>query len=301
MPDQHQYAVHLNDSPNRPPRIQAILFYFYYSGHADNQSLHLHGQRLPLDELETQLSAVNAKLRVAIIDACRSKDDTKAKGFRRTAAFAVNLKAPQGMKGIVTVRSSSEGEQSQESSNLRGAVFSHYLLTALRGAADFDHDQQVSLNEAYTYAYRQTVRRSAASTGNVMHPSVELNVEGAGTLILTQTADNLAQIVLPQEADARYLVYDRRSGAVRAEVWADPERAIRVPVPKGRYLVQRRARDGSGAMLVEVDENESKRVGPKIFVESQNRSWHPKAGGLDSYTTNFVQAMRRHSPLAIDG
>ena len=243
---------------------KTVLF-FYYSGHADSQSLHLRNQRMKLSELEQHLNRVNAELRVAVVDACRSQDDTQAKGFKRGAGFSVNVQAPKGMKGVVTVRSSSEGEQSQESSNLRGAVFSHYFLTALRGAADRDNDQQVSLNEAYTYAYRQTVQRSAASTGNVMHPSVELNVEGVGALIMTQTADNLAQIVLPKGRDVRYLVYQRRSGAVRAEVWADPERSLRIPIPAGTYLIQRRHSTRSGAMMVELEENESRPIKPSAF------------------------------------
>ncbi|MEE2788019.1 MAG: caspase family protein [Myxococcota bacterium] len=256
------------------------ILFFYYSGHADNQSLHLRGQRLNLAELEAALNGVNAKLRVAVIDACRSEDDTQAKGFGRSTAFSLKLKAPNGMKGVVTVRSSSEGEQSQESSNLRGAVFSHYFLTALRGAADHDHDQQVSLNEAYTYAYRQTVQRSAASSGNVMHPSVELNIEGVGALIMTQTADNLAQVVLPREADTRYLVYERRSGAVRAEVWADPSRELRIPVPSGQYLIQRRQGARSGAMVLALEENESKTVKPSGFRSVPETVLAAKGGRL---------------------
>ena len=187
------------------------------------------------------------------------------------------------MKGVVTVRSSSEGEQSQESSSLRGAVFSHYFLTALRGAADRDNDQQVSLNEAYTYAYRQTVRRSAAGTGNVMHPSVELNVEGVGALIMTQTADNLAQIVLPKERDTRYLVYERRSGAVRAEVWADPQRGLRLPIPKGQYLIQRRKGSQSGALVIELNENESRVVNSDAFKPVPETVLAAKGGHCDSF------------------
>ena len=94
---------------------------------------------------------------------------------------------------------SAEGELSQESTDLHGTIFSHYLLTALRGAAERDHNQQVSLNEAYTYAYRQTEQRSAASTGNIMHPNVEMNVEGLGALVMTQIADHLGNSVLPKE------------------------------------------------------------------------------------------------------
>jgi len=242
-----------------------VLLMFYYSGHADSLDLHMGNERFPLKELDALLNSVRAKLRVSVVDACRTQGDTKAKGFQKVAAFAVKLAAPVGIKGVVTIRSSAEGEQSQESSNLRGAVFTHYLLNGLRGAADRDEDQRVSLNEAYTYAYRQTVRRSAASTGNVMHPSVELDIEGAGSLILTHTSAIQSSITLPKEGDTRYLVYDRHSGAVRAEVWSDPTRHIDVPVPAGTYLIQRRKGSKSGAHEARLLPKESLKLGASLF------------------------------------
>ncbi len=242
-----------------------VLFFFYYSGHGDSHSLHLGPKRFKLSELNERFSTVPAKLRVAVIDACRSKDDTQAKGFRTAAPFDTRIQAPKGLEGVVTIRSSADGEASQESGQLGGAVFTHFLMTALRGAADRDQDLRISLSEAYGYAYDQTVRRSAAGTGNVMHPSVDLDIEGAGRLMITDVLRTTASIELPQEANARYLIYRRPLGTLVNETWSDASRSIGVPIAAGEYLVQRRKSGASGALVTTVRPGDSIRLKPESF------------------------------------
>ena len=125
-------------------------------------------------------------------------------------------------------------------------------MTALRGAADRDQDLRISLSEAYGYAYDQTVRRSAAGTGNVMHPSVDLDIEGAGKLMITDVLRTTASIELPREGNARYLIYRRPGGTLINETWSDSSRRISIPVADGEYLVQRRKRGESGALVTSV-------------------------------------------------
>ena len=235
-----------------------VTFFFYFSGHGDDQNLHIAGKRFAMERLDALISAVPAKLRVAVIDACRGQTDTTTKGFGRAPRFEINLAAPTGLEGVVTLRSSSRGEQSQESSQLKGAVFTHYLTTALRGAGDRDRDNRVTLQEAYTYAYRQTVRRSAAAPGEIMHPSVELDVEGAGEIVLTRPEASDAVIVLHPARDALFLVFNKASAAVEAEVWASPQRSIPIRVPAGSYLVHRRDGLASGALTVAIGSGEER-------------------------------------------
>ena len=223
---------------------------FYYSGHADETDLHLGAQRWPRARLERLLAKWPGRLRVAVIDACRGGVGVQDKGFSKVPRFAVEVDGPGGLTGGVTLRSSSVGEASQESEQLEGAIYTHYLLAGLRGAADDDGDQRVTLEEAYLYAYQQTVRRSASGPGNVMHPSVQMDLRGAGALVLTETAERTAMLVLPAESQAVYLVYRRPSGRLVAEVGSTAERPTLIAVPPGDYLVQRRwasaAPGGSG-------------------------------------------------------
>lgn len=71
---------------------------------------------------------------ISIIDAGLSKTELTAKGFKIGAPFSLKLDSPAGIQGVVTLKSSSSGEASKESSKVAGAIFTHYFLTALKGA-----------------------------------------------------------------------------------------------------------------------------------------------------------------------
>ena len=52
-------------------------------------------------------------------------------------------------------------EDAQESDELRGSFFTHYLVSGLLGAADEDGDGAVTLAEAYDHAYAATLRATS--------------------------------------------------------------------------------------------------------------------------------------------
>lgn len=236
------------------------IVHFYYSGHGDRKSLHLSGARLGLSELQTALDAVPARVRLVFIDACQSIEASRSKGLVPDAGFAIDLRRGAQVSGTVTLRAASEGEAAQESGELGSAVFTHAMVVGLRGAADVDGDLRVSLFELYRYAYRQTVLRSSVSTGEVMHPTADLELSGAGELILSRPVASRAALVVPPDKDVRYLVFHRPSGALLAEVWADPERPLQLPTPPGTYLVHRRAPAGSGAREFTLEPGDRKSV-----------------------------------------
>jgi hypothetical protein len=275
-------AGKLKGQSSNPP-----TFFFYYSGHGNKDELHLGGDRLSLRELERQIEGLSAGLKIAVIDACRTDRKLKYKGFRRTQGFAIKLDSPEGVKGVVTLKSSSQGEASQESDELRGAVFTHYFLTALRGAGDRDRDKKVSLDEAYTYAYRQTVRRSAQGPGNIMHPTAKIAVEGAGQVILTKTSRGAGQLVLPRGGSIQYLLYRKPSGSVDAEVWGMPDRAVTLSVPAGRYLLQRRGRGISGAYEFSIRKGHEETVSQNAFHAYPQETLAAKGGFLSIWRHEF--------------
>ena len=220
-----------------------VTLFVYYSGHGSADALHMAGEQLPLARLARRIAGVRAGLRITIIDACRTG---RGKGLTPDATFEISLRAPAGPSGAVTLRSSSPGEAAQESDALQGAVFTHFLLSGLRGAADSDSDARVTLAEAYAYAYDRTLRRSAQGAA-VQHPEAAVDVQGAGPVVLTHTSRGRAVLELPVEADVHYLVYRLPAGAVIAEVWGSAERAVSVALPAGRLLVQRRGQGRYGA------------------------------------------------------
>jgi hypothetical protein len=162
-----------------------VVLLFYYSGHGDDDSLHLPRGTLPLAVLRRELASVPADLRVSILDACRGGSG-RSKGIRRGPSFALAV-SPDAPQGTVELRASSVGEAAQESESLGGAIFTHYLMSGLRGGADRDRDGRVTLAELYSYAYGKTLLRTGTGAA-LQHPAMALAVAGAGDIVLRRHA-----------------------------------------------------------------------------------------------------------------
>ena len=138
---------------------EAVLF-AYYSGHADAQNLHLGGTELPTEEISNLVRLSQAKLKVLLLDACRSGALTQVKGGRPVPPFQIGVQDLLRNEGYAIITSSTAGEDSQESQGLRSSVFTHHFLGGLRGLADLNGDRLVTLGEAYSYASEQTLKTS---------------------------------------------------------------------------------------------------------------------------------------------
>lgn len=214
----------------------------FYSGHADATSLHLRGTSLPLDELKKLVQGSAATMRLLIVDACRSGTITRVKGMQASESFDIQLEGGGGggAEGLAILTSSSAGESSQESDRLRGSFFTHHLLNALRGAADRNGDGRITLSEAYSYTYDQTLR-SSGRTLSLQHPTYSYDLRGREDLVLTQTDEGLGQLArLRLSGRAIYLVSEEREGGpLLAEIAPLRERTTLV-LPPGSYFVQQR-------------------------------------------------------------
>ena len=225
-------ANRIRQSPS--PAGDALVV--YYSGHADDTSLHLGGSSLPFEKLRSMLDAFPAQVRVLILDSCRSGSIIRRKGATAAPEFAIHLEDRLEVKGTAIITSSAGSEDSQESDRFQGSFFTHHLVNALKGAADRDQDSKVTLNEAYAYAYRETLR-STGRTLNLQHPNYAYDISGRGDFVFTYLKDqrNNAAVVL-DEAGA-YRVFDRQ-GHLVAEVGVD-KMGSRFLLSPGEYTVHR--------------------------------------------------------------
>lgn len=221
---------------------RAVLI-FYFSGHAKDGELRLGESRLRLDDIKARLSSGIADIRIGIIDSCRSGIVNRTKGARRAPAFEIEAAGSQETRGLVLLTSASGDEDAQESDEIGGSYFSHYLVSGLRGDADRSRDRRVSLSEAYAYAYARTVADTAESAAGAQHPTFSYDLKGNADLVLTDIASRREGIYVPGDAPAGIYYIVDGSGFIAAEVQKAAEGDRQIALPAGRYRVRRRLAD----------------------------------------------------------
>ena len=256
-----------------------VTLIVYVSAHGDRTRLLLAGKSVTLADLRQRIDSVRAGLRLVITDACRTTEATRAKGVRETPAFSLNVDAPQA-SGSVWLHASADGEAAQESDKLQGAVFTHFLVSGLRGSADRNRDQQVTLSEAWTYAYHQTLYRTARGSGVVQRPEAEYRLHESTPLVLTYRDAGAAHLSLPAARDTHYLAYATGSKTVQAEVWATPKGATEIALPPGQYLLQRRGAGGAGAVTLTLARGERRELTASQFRPVEVEELAAKGGTL---------------------
>ena len=218
-----------SDSENRRTE-----FLFYYSGHSDEEGLLLGDQSLTYKVLRDGLQAVPADVRIAILDSCSSGAFARLKGGVQRAPF-LGQDSSQ-MKGHAFLTSSSENEASQESDTLQGSFFTHYLVSGLRGGADRVGDGLITLNEAYEYAFQNTLARTESTRAGPQHPSYEIQLSGTGNLILSDVKASGARLEVASDVAGKLYVRNQ-SGQLFAEVTKEAGTPLLLAFPVGTYTV----------------------------------------------------------------
>ncbi len=212
------------------------VFVFYYSGHADEKQLHLRGPPLTFEELYRRIRAMPHTVKLGILDACQSGSILAAKGGRPTSTFKVDVQDDLAVRGTAFLTSSGADELSQEARALAGSVFSHHLVSGLRGAADEDEDGKVSLGEVYRYASVRTTLDTAATAMGAQRPGFRYELNGRGEVYLTRLERPGSVLVFPP--DRRCFVTDLTERRLVAEVPGTSARATQLALPVGSYVLK---------------------------------------------------------------
>lgn len=222
------------DALGRRPTASTLLF--FYSGHADAGALHLAGSLLPVDLLLHRLRGVGAGLRLTVLDACQSGGAARPKGSSPAPPFQLRAEGPDPA-GDVFISSSAADEQSFEGEH--GGVFTLHWTAGLRGAADASGDGQVTLGEAYEYAYAQTLRATLAASTGPQHAAFRYDLAGRRDPVLTRLSGG-ALLTLVPASDGDYVLFDGRERLVVAELPARAGVPRRLALPAGEYVVRLR-------------------------------------------------------------
>lgn len=216
------------------------MLFFYYSGHADADGLHLQGTKLALDELTEMLAAVPVDVRVLVVDACQSGELTRLKGAAPAEPFTIHADDRLDSEGMAIITSSSAGEDAQESDRLRGGMFTHHFLAGLMGAADSSGDKRVTLTEAYRYGRTETIRATSQARF-VQHPSYAFELRGQSDLVLTRIDEPGQNALIGLSEPGSWLVFED-GGELLTEVTVD--QASSLSLSPGEYLVRLRSPRG---------------------------------------------------------
>jgi len=194
---------------SRSKKLELIV---YYSGHSDEEGLLLGRDRVYYKEIRQAIQSQPADVRIAILDSCSSGAFTRIKGGKYRSPFLENT--AYDMKGYAIMTSSSSDESSQESDRLRSSFFTHYLVAGLRGAADMTGDGCVSLNEAYQYAYNETLAKTEKTLSGPQHPNYDIQMAGTGDVMMTDIRTSSAILVLDKNSMGRFFIRDRDENLV---------------------------------------------------------------------------------------
>jgi len=212
-------------------RLEVML---YYSGHADERGLLLGGEHLTYRSLRRVLDDIPADIHIAVLDACASGTITRVKGGRRNQPFL--LDESSAMRGYAFLTSSSEDEAAQESDRIRASFFTHFLVSGMRGAADVTGDGRVTLNEAYQFAFDETLARTTGTRGGVQHPTQEIQMSGTGAVVMTDLRQTTASLLLREELSGRFFIRNSDQQLV-AELYKPAGRAVELGLEPGDYAI----------------------------------------------------------------
>ena len=291
---------------------------FYYSGHSNENGMLLKDDIFTYREMKHQIDTLPARVRIAILDSCASGALVRLKGGRRTTPFLVD--ASREVNGVALLTSASADEVAQESERIGGSYFTHFLVSGIRGAADFDRDGRVTLNESYAYAFNETLHRTADSQGGAQHPNYDFRLAGAGDYVLTDLRDTNALILFAPEVTGRIFIRDSK-GHLVAEINKRSDRPIRIGVAPGSYEVTIAAEGTLRRGAIRIAANRPGRINadslriisqkettvrgdakPKEEKEAPAKRWFPVAiGFLPGVSTNGRTPTRNNLALNIIG
>ena len=217
----------------RAPENRVVLV-FYFSGHSDGEGIELGREVLPFTRLKSILTGIG-DVRVVVVDACKSGAGFREKGGKQVEPFTIKLTDTLQSTGDAFIASSAQNEAALESAEVMGSIFTHHLVSGMRGVADVSGDRLVTLGEAYRYAYDQTVSRTTLLPVGAQHPTYDYNLTGQGELVMSTLQKATAQLVLPDGFE-RAVVSDVLRDQVIAEVPTATTREL--AMPPGQYGVR---------------------------------------------------------------
>ncbi len=247
----------LAKEPRRGARLEAVL---YFSGHSDEEGLMLGSERLGYSELRQAIDRIGAEVRIAILDSCSSGTLLRTKGGVRLQPFLLDRSS--AVQGHAFLTASAEDEAAQESDRIRASFFTSSLVTGLRGAADASGDGRVTLNEAYAYAFGETLSRTSMTRAGAQHPAYDIQLTGSGDLVMTDLRSDSALLELDERVSGRVFIHTE-DGLFVAELRKGAGAPMSLGLEPGRYRVLVDSGSARSVAVVELTEGKRTALAPE--------------------------------------
>jgi hypothetical protein len=289
-------AARIRSDQARGQDADVLLF---FSGHGLDPSTSQPGLVL-LDGLldrrflyEEILAVLPARHVHVVIDACHAEAVVQVRdagGEREATTVAVSDEEARRWVGSTGLRryphagaviATSASQQAHEWAGYEHGVFSHIVLSGLRGAADVNHDRRIEYSELHAFL--------GAATGGVRHPGGRPSAfvhpparDARAALLDLQGARNLAWV---RDLDARlghFFIEDAR-GQRLMDGHAEPGYRLQVAIPAGVSLF---LRSGERELELRAAAGSELRVTPAAL---RLRSQRPRGAIAASYRTGLFQ------------
>ena len=244
---------------------QRVELVVYYSGHADETGLLIGGGHYDYVKLRDRIRAVPADVRIAILDSCASGSFTRLKGGTKMPPFLRD--SSNRVEGFAYLSSSSADEDAQESDKLGASFFTYFFVSALRGAADRNHDGRITLSEAYQFSYEMTLGRTQNTLHGPQHPAYDMHLSGTGDVVLTDLRSTESSLVLPGPVHGHLVIVDG-SGRVAVELTKAAGDPLVLALPNDTYSVH--VTNRSGELVAQIAPDHDGRI--ELQTEALHRA-----------------------------
>lgn len=205
-------------------QIQGKPYFAPYEGEAPKSDSDADTQRaiatlISLDWIYEKLKACRASIKLLLVDACQNRlfEGAERSAEKNIVLHDVGRSLEAAPAGILLMTACAAGEYSHESSSLNHGVFTYYLLEALEGKADYNHDGTVSLKEVNLYVSSHTEEYVRNHFHKVQRPSFRGRLQGDVPLAQCLQMD---RIIVPDDLEQLDLAL--RRAADRATIVIKP-------------------------------------------------------------------------------
>ena len=242
-----------------------VEFIFYYSGHSDDNYILLGDEKISHEDLRDTINGIDAHVRIAILDSCASGAFTRIKGGKKRLPFMMD--SAYDMRGFAVMTSCSANEASQESDLIQSSFFTHYLISGMRGAADMSQDGRITMNEAYQFAFNETLAQTTKTISGPQHPYTDIQMSGTGDVVMTDVRQASVILALGEEIFGQIFIHDRDDRLV-VELTKPAGRKIELGLEEGEYRVINIPEGGVFESTIKLAEGEEYELTPSEFAET---------------------------------